>query len=183
MGIVGGRESVDGLGGGEGLAAEHFGLAALCGVENEDAVGEGDDAGVTLGRGGGGWTAEAVGEGGEEQETTGGEGGAPGSRDAHVGEAAGGADYGGWRRGRGAGGLGCGLAQEEFEELFFDGRLEAADEGDGVGAEGAGEVVALEDEVAGALDGAEEGGRIAVEEGGVADEGDGRFGGVVDART
>lgn len=78
-------------------------------------------------------------------------------------------------------GLACGLAQEEFEELFFDGGLEAANEGDRVGAQGAGEVVALEDEVAGALDGAEEGNEFTVEEGGVADEGDGRFGGVVDA--
>ncbi len=49
-------------------------------------------------------------------------------------------------------GLVCGLAQEEFEELFFDGGLEAADEGGEVGAQGAGEVVAFEDEVAGALD-------------------------------
>ena len=70
-------------------------------------------------------------------------------------------------------GLASGLAQEQFEELFFDGGLEAADEGGGVGAQGAGEVVALEDEVAGAVDGAEEGDRFAVEEGGVADEGDG----------
>ena len=71
-------------------------------------------------------------------------------------------------------GLASGLAQEQFEELFFDGGLEAADEGGGVGAQGAGEVVALEDEVAGTMDGAEEGDRFAVEEGGVADEGDGR---------
>ena len=28
-------------------------------------------------------------------------------------------------------GLVCGLAEEEFEELFFDGGLEAADEGGG----------------------------------------------------
>lgn len=49
-------------------------------------------------------------------------------------------------------GLVYGLAQEEFEELFFDGRLEAADDGNGVDAQGAGEVVAFKDEVAGALD-------------------------------
>ena len=30
-------------------------------------------------------------------------------------------------------GFGCWLVQEQFEELFFDGRLEAADEGDGCG--------------------------------------------------
>ena len=78
-------------------------------------------------------------------------------------------------------GLGCWLAQEQFEELFFDGGLEAADEGGGVGAQGAGEVVAFEDEVAGAVDGAEEGDGFAVEEGGVADEGDGRVGGGVGA--
>ena len=30
-------------------------------------------------------------------------------------------------------GVVCGLAQEEFEELFFDGGLEAANEGGGVG--------------------------------------------------
>ena len=47
----------------------------------------------------------------------------------------------------------------------------------GVGAQGAGEVIALEDEVAGAVDGTKEGDGIAVEEGGVADEGDGRVGG------
>lgn len=117
--------------------------------------------------------AEAVREGGEEQEAAGADGIAPGAGDTHVGEAAGGADYDGWRRGRGAAGLAWWPAQEEFEELFFDGGLEAADEGDGVGAQGAGKVVAFEDEVAGALDGAEEGSEFAVEEGGVADEGDG----------
>ena len=73
-------------------------------------------------------------------------------------------------------GLASGLAQEQFEELFFDGGLEAADEGDGCGGQGAGEVEALEDEVAGAMDGAEEGDGFAVEEGGVAYEGDGGFG-------
>ena len=67
----------------------------------------------------------------------------------------------------------CGLAQEQFEELFFDGGLEAADECDRVGAQGAGEVVAFEDEVAGAVNGAEEGDGLAVEEGGVADQGEG----------
>ena len=41
-------------------------------------------------------------------------------------------------------GKGCRLAQEELEELFFDGVLEAADEGGGTGAQGAGEVVAFE---------------------------------------
>ena len=41
------------------------------------------------------------------------------------------------------------------------------------GAQGAVEVVAFEDKVAGALGGAEEGERSAVEEGGVAYEGDG----------
>ena len=30
-------------------------------------------------------------------------------------------------------GLGCGLAEEEFEEFFFDGGVEAANEGDGGG--------------------------------------------------
>ena len=96
VGVVGGGESVDGLGGGEGLLAECFGFAALCGVEDEDAVGEGGDAGVAAGGGGGGGTAEAVGEGGEEQEAAGGERMVPGAGDAHVGEAAGGADYDGW---------------------------------------------------------------------------------------
>ena len=62
--------------------------------------------------------------------------------------------------------MGCWLAEEEFEELLFDGGLEAADECSGVGAQGAGKVVALEDEVAGAVDGAEEGDRCTVEEGG-----------------
>ena len=51
----------------------------------------------------------------------------------------------------------------------------------GWGAQGAGEVVAFEDEVAGAVDGAEEGDRFAVEEGGVADQGDGRAVGGVGA--
>ena len=46
VGVVGGGEGVDELGGGEGLLAEGFGFAALCGVEDEDAVGEGGDAGV-----------------------------------------------------------------------------------------------------------------------------------------
>ena len=50
MGVVGGGEGVDGLGGGEGLLLECFGFAALCGVEDEDAVGEGGDAGVAAGR-------------------------------------------------------------------------------------------------------------------------------------
>ena len=152
VGVVGGGEGVDGLGGGEGLLAERFGFAALCGVEDEDAVGEGGDAGVAAGGGGGSGTAEAVGEGREEQEAAGGERVVPGAGDAHAGEATGGADYDGWRRGHGMAGLVCGLAQEEFEELFLDGGLEAADEGNGVGAQGAGEIVAFEDEVAGALD-------------------------------
>lgn len=47
--VVGGGEGVDGLGGGEGLPAEGIGFAALCGVEEEDAVGEGGDAGVAAG--------------------------------------------------------------------------------------------------------------------------------------
>ena len=75
------------------------------------------------------------------------------------------------------------MAQEQFEELFFDGGLEAADEGGGVGAQDAGEVVAFEDEVAGAVDGAEEGDGFAVEEGGVADQGDGWVGGGVGATS
>ena len=66
-----------------------------------------------------------------------------------------------------------GLAQEQFEEFFLDGGLEAADEGSGKGTQGTGKVVAFEDEVAGAVDGAEEGDGFAVEESGVADEGDG----------
>ena len=134
MGVVGGGEGVDGLGGGEGLLAEGFGLVALYGVEDEGAVGEGGDAGITAGCGGGGGTAEAVGECGKEQEAASGKWVAPGAGDAHVGEAAGGADYDGWRWGRSMDGLGCRLAQEEFEKLFFDGGLEAADEGGGVGA-------------------------------------------------
>lgn len=148
-GVVGGGEGVDGLGGGNGMPAERFRFASLCGVEDEDAVGKGGDAGVAAGGGGGGGTAEAVGEGREEQEAAGGEGIAPGAGDTHWGEAAGGADDDGGRR---VGGLGYGPAQEEFEELFFDGGLEAADEGGGKGAQGAGEVVAFEDEVAGAFD-------------------------------
>ena len=44
--LWGGGEGVDGLGGGEGLLAECFGFAALCGVEDEDSVGEGGDAGI-----------------------------------------------------------------------------------------------------------------------------------------
>ena len=40
VGVVGGGEGVDGFGSGEGLLAECFGFAALCGVEDEDAVGE-----------------------------------------------------------------------------------------------------------------------------------------------
>ena len=35
-------------------------------------------------------------------------------------------------------GKGCRLAQEELEELFFDGVLEAADEGGGTGRAGRG---------------------------------------------
>ena len=49
MGVVGGGEGVDGFGGGEGLLAEGLGFAALCGVEDEDAVGEVGDAGVAAG--------------------------------------------------------------------------------------------------------------------------------------
>ena len=45
VGVVGGGDCVDGLGG-EGLLAECFGFAALRGVEDEDAVGEGGDADV-----------------------------------------------------------------------------------------------------------------------------------------
>ena len=78
---MGGGEGVDGFGGGECLLAKGCGLAARCGVEDEDAVGEGGDAGVAAGGGGGGGgggTADAVGKGGEEQEAAGGEGVAPG---------------------------------------------------------------------------------------------------------
>ena len=46
VGVVGGGEGVDGFGGGEGLLAEGFSFAALCGVEDENAVGEVGDAGV-----------------------------------------------------------------------------------------------------------------------------------------
>ena len=95
MGVVGGGEGVDGFGGGEGLLAEGCGFAARCGVEYGDAVGMGGEVGVAGGGGGGGGAADGVREGGEEQEAAGGEGVAPGVGDAHVGEAAGGADYGG----------------------------------------------------------------------------------------
>ena len=84
MGVVGGGEGVDGFGGGEGLLAQGCGFAALCGVEDEDTVGKGGDAGVAAGRGGRGWTADAVGEGGEEQEAAGGEGVAPGAGDSQA---------------------------------------------------------------------------------------------------
>ena len=43
---MGGGEGVDGFGGGEGLLAECFGFAALVGVEDENAVGKGGEAGV-----------------------------------------------------------------------------------------------------------------------------------------
>ncbi len=46
VGVMGRGEGVDGLGGGEGLLAEGFGFAAVCDVEDEDAVGKGGDAGV-----------------------------------------------------------------------------------------------------------------------------------------
>ena len=46
VGVMGRGEGVDGLGGGEGLVAEGVGFAALCEVEEEDAVGKGGDAGV-----------------------------------------------------------------------------------------------------------------------------------------
>ena len=94
--VVGGGEGVDGFGGGEGLLAESFGFAALYGVEDEDAVGEGAtqalrrEAVAAVGR------RRILGEGGEEQETAGGERMVPGAGDAHVGVAAGGADYDGW---------------------------------------------------------------------------------------
>ncbi len=42
-----------------------------------------------------GWR-RILGEGGEEQEASGGERVVPGAGDAHVGEATGGADYDGW---------------------------------------------------------------------------------------
>lgn len=48
-------------------------------------------------------------------------------------------------------------AEEEGEAFFFHGRLETADGGHSISAETAGEVVGLEDQVAGALHGAEEG--------------------------
>ena len=85
MGVVGGGEGVDGLGGGGGLLAEGCGFAALCGVEDEDAVGKGGDAGVAAGGGGRCGAADAVGEGGEEQEAAGGEGVAPGAGDGRSG--------------------------------------------------------------------------------------------------
>ena len=79
VGVMGGGEGVDGFGGGEGLLAEGFSFAALCGVEDEDAVGKGGDAGVAAGGGGRGGAGDGVGEGGEEQEAGGGEGVAPGA--------------------------------------------------------------------------------------------------------
>ena len=85
VGVVGGGEGVDGFGGGEGLLAQGYGFAALCGVEDEDTAGKGGDADVAAGRSGRGWTADAVGEGGEEQEAGGGEGVAPGAGDGQSG--------------------------------------------------------------------------------------------------
>lgn len=64
MGVVGRGEGEYRLGGGEGLPAERFGFASLGGVEDEDTLGKGSDAGVTAGGGGGGGTAEAVGKSG-----------------------------------------------------------------------------------------------------------------------
>jgi len=43
--LWGGGEGVDGIAGGEGLAAGGFGFAALFGMEDEDAAGDGGDAG------------------------------------------------------------------------------------------------------------------------------------------
>ena len=53
------------MGGGEGLLAQGCGFAARCGVEGEDAVSKGGDAGVAAGGAGGGGAADD-GEGGVE---------------------------------------------------------------------------------------------------------------------
>ena len=133
-------------------------------MENEETVCERGYAGVAARRGGRGGAADAVGEDGEEQQAAGVQGLAPRAGDAHRTDAAGGADND--RRGW----VGRLIlpsfvpAEEQFEELLFDRGLEAADEGGRAGSQAASEVVALDDEVAGALDGAEERNRFTVEE-------------------
>ena len=71
MDIVRRGERVNRPAGVESLLAQGCRLAALFGVENEDTVGKGGDARVAACGGGRGWTADAVGEGGEEQEAGG----------------------------------------------------------------------------------------------------------------
>ena len=61
VGVVGGGEGVDVFGGGEGLLAEGFSFGALCGVEDEDGVGEGGDAGIAAGGGGSGFDVDLAG--------------------------------------------------------------------------------------------------------------------------
>ena len=52
---------------------------------------------------------------------------------------------------------GLGSTQQNFEAVFFDRRMEAADDGNAFVSQRLGEIVGFEDEIAGAFDGAEEG--------------------------
>ena len=59
--------------------------------------------------------------------------------------------------------------EEDAEALLLHRGMEAADDGDALVTESLGEIVGVEDEFAGALDGTEEGEFRAVQDGGVAD--------------
>ena len=130
------------------------------GVGDEDAVGDGGDEGVALGGETGGGAALVVGEGGKDEEAAHGKRSLPRGGEAHGGDAAGGADDDG-----------LGAAKKEVEALALHRGVEAADNGNPSVAEGAGKVVGAKNQVAGALDRAEEGEQGSGQDGLVADQG------------
>jgi hypothetical protein len=146
VGVLGGVEGEQGFVGGEEATGEVVGAAVWGGVGDEDGVGEGGDEGVA-GSGEVAGDAALVGwEGREEKQATIGEWLFPGGWEAHAVDGAGGADD---ER--------LGAAEEEVEGFALHRGVEAADDDAAGVAEGADEVVGLEDEAAGACGGAEEG--------------------------
>ena len=123
---------------------EAFGLAAGGDVGEIDFVGEGRDEGVAAGGEFGGHALFGGGEGGENQQASGGERGAPVFGEA-LREGARGAEDDGWR-----------AAQEDAQAFLLHGRMEAADDAAARVASMDGLVVGAEDGRAGAAGGAEE---------------------------
>ncbi len=160
---MGAIEGVERFGPGEDLTAEDFRLAAEGGVRDKDSICEGGDEAVALLGSLAGGAADTLGEGRDEQEADLLDGLFPFGGQSHTLDASRRAEDDRLR-----------AAQEEAQALLLHRGVEAADDGDASFAQGDGEIVGAEDDVAGTAHGAEQGEGFVGEDSRVADGGKSR---------